>query len=117
MTKDNIPSEKQSSKTEAEFVQSMNHSFEKLEQSFSFTTPDVNFFEQKIAEQKKQIRKKWRQDLLLFSTIAIIILSLMFTAFFQQPYVFVFLQVMTVISLVGYTGYEFRKGKERVRHE
>ena len=40
-------------------AKSMNKSFEKLEQSFSVTTPEFNWFEQKIVEQKKQIRKKW----------------------------------------------------------
>jgi archaellum biogenesis protein FlaJ (TadC family) len=117
MTKKQVPSENQLNKDEAELIGNISESFEKLEHSFSFTTPDLTWFEQKIVEHKKQIQKKWRQDLLMFSAVAVVILSLMVTALFQQPYLFVALQVITVFFLIGYTGYEFRKKRELISHE
>lgn len=112
MIKDDKHSENQLNKDEAEFVSSLNESFEKLEQSFSFTIPELSWFEQKMAQQKKQMRKKWYQDLLLFSGVAIIILSFMFMTLFQNPYVFFSLQIVSVIFLIGYTTYECNRRRE-----
>ena len=53
--------ENQLNKAEDEITKSIHESFEKLEQAFSVTTPELNWFEQKIVEQKKQIQKKWRR--------------------------------------------------------
>lgn len=114
MIKDDKYSEKQSNKAEDELSKSMNKSFEKLEQSFSVTTPEFNWFEQKIVEQKKQIQKKWHHDLLLFSVIALVILSVMLTTMFQNPVLFLSLQGFTLLLLIGYTSREFgRKGEMR----
>lgn len=112
MIKDGNHSENLLNKVEAELGSSINKSFEKLEQSFSVTTPELDWFEQKIVEQKKQIRKKWRYDLLLFGVIALVILSVMFTTIFQKPVLFLSLQGFTLLFLIGYTSYEFgRKGE------
>lgn len=117
MTKDNNHSENQLNKTEVEPGISINKSLEKLEQSFSVITPELNWFEQKIEEQKKQICKKWRYDLLLFSAIALVILSVMFTSMFQTPILFLSVQGFTLLFLIGYTSYEFGKKRGMSDHE
>lgn len=117
MNENNKHLENQWNKEDAEFCQSLNKSLEKLEQHFPVTTPDINWFEQKIAEQSKQIQKKWRQDLLLFSVIALVILSVMFTALFQKPVVFFSFQGLTLLFLIGYMSYEFGKKGEMRNHE
>lgn len=114
MIENNKCTENQLRKEDAEFNQSLQKSLEKLEQHFSVTTPDLNWFEQKIVEKKKQVQKKWRQDLLIFSVIALVILSVMLTAMFQMPVVFLGLQGLTLLFLIGYTSYQFgRKGEIR----
>jgi archaellum biogenesis protein FlaJ (TadC family) len=105
-------SENLSNKDETEIVSSINDSLTNLEQSFSFTTPDLQWFEQKIAQQKEQIRKKWRRDLMLFSTVAVVILMVMFMTLFEKPVLFFFLQGITVFFLIGYTIYHFRRKRE-----
>lgn len=117
MIKNDNHLQKQLKKDEDELVNAINDSFDKLEQSFSFTTPELNWFEQKIAEQKKQIQKKWRQDLLLFSAIAVVILSLMFTTMFQKPILFLALQGGSILFMIGYTSYEFQKKGELKNHD
>lgn len=117
MIENNKHMENQLSKEDAEFNQSLNQSLEKLEQHFSVATPDLNWFEQKIVEQKKQVQKKWRRDLLLFSVIALVILSVMMTAMFQKPFLYLSLQGLTLIFLIGYSSYEFRRKGEMRDHE
>ncbi len=110
-------SENLSNKDKTEIVSSINESLTKLEQSFSFTTPDLQWFEQKIAQQKEQIRKKWRRDLMLFSTVAVVILMVMFMTLFEKPILFFSLQAITVFFLIGYTFYQFRRKREVEVHE
>lgn len=117
MIKDDNHSENQLNKAEAELGISINKSFEKLEQSFHVKTPELSWFEQKIVEQKKQIRKKWRYDLLLFSAIALVILSVMFTTLFENPVLFLSLQGFTLLFLIGYTSYEFGRKEEMKGHD
>jgi hypothetical protein len=110
-------SENLSNKDKIEIVSSINDSLNKLEQSFSFTTPDLQWFEQKIAQQKEQIQKKWRRDLILFSTVAVVILMVMFMMLFEKPILFFSLQGITIFFLVGYTSYQFRRKREVEMHE
>lgn len=117
MIRNNNHSENLLNKEEDELGNSIKKSFEKLEQSFSITTPEFDWFEQKVVEQKKQIRKKWRYDLLLFSTIALVILSVMLTAMFQKPVLFLSVQGFTLLFLIGYTGYEFGRKDEMKDYE
>lgn len=114
MIENNNHSGNQLNKEDDEFSASLNKSFEKVEQYFSVTTPELNWFEQKIVDQKKKIQKKWRHDLLLFSFIALVILSVMLTTMFQKPVLFLSLQGFTLLFLIGYTSREFgRKGEMR----
>ena len=100
MTHNDNHLENQSNKDKVEIVSSINDSFNKFEQSFSFTTPDLQWFEQKIAQQKEQIRKKWRRDLILFSTVAVVILMVMLMTLFQKPILFFSLQGLTIFFLL-----------------
>ncbi len=117
MTHNDNHLENRSNKDKVEIVSSINDSFNKFEQSFSFTTPDLQWFEQKIAQQKEQIRKKWRRDLILFSTVAVVILMVMFMTLFQKPILFFSLQGLTIFFLIGYTSYQFRRKREVEMHE
>lgn len=107
----------QLNKAEEKITSSIHESFEKFEQSFSFSTPELQWFEQKIVDHKKQIRKKWRLDLIVFSTVALIILSVMFTTLFQRPILFLSLQGFTLLFLIGYTSYEFGRKGEIKNHD
>ena len=107
----------QLNKAEEKITSSIHESFEKLEQSFSFSTPELQWFEQKIVDHKKQIRRKWRLDLIVFSTVALVILSVMFTTLFQMPILFLSLQGFTLFFLIGYTSYEFGKKREMKGHD
>ncbi|MFF2446291.1 YxlC family protein [Neobacillus sp. NPDC058068] len=76
---------------------------------FPVYTPDLSWFEQRVAAEKQQIRKKLIRDLSIFLIIALIILTGIIVSLFQMPVVFMFLQLFTTIFIVFYTGARFLK--------
>lgn len=113
----NHQSESHLSKDEQEFAKNVHDSFQKLEESISVSTPDEQWFQQMIIEQKVEVRRKWRNEWLLFLGVASLILLMFFTTLMQKPVAFIILQVLAGVLLIGYTFGQIQKHRERVRHE
>jgi Family of unknown function (DUF5345) len=76
---------------------------------FPVYTPDLQWFENMVITEKENNRKKLRKELSLFLIIALFILSGIIVSFYQLPFVFLFIQIITPIFIVFYTITGLRK--------
>jgi hypothetical protein len=76
---------------------------------FPVYSPDLSWFEQRVAAEKQQIRKKLIRDLSIFLIIALIIITGIIVSLFQMPVLFIFLQLVTTIFIVLYTSVSLLK--------
>jgi hypothetical protein len=80
---------------------------ESLDQSFSVHSPELEWFEEMIAEKQEQMRKSWIRDVGLFIVLAAVILSVLLTTLHQLPAVFIAIQAAAGISIAGAGSYYF----------
>ncbi|MFE8696245.1 YxlC family protein [Cytobacillus sp. FJAT-53684] len=73
-----------------------------VEQATPVYTPNLEWFEQMVVEQKHQSRKKLIIDILLFSIIAFLLLTAVLFTLYSLPVVFFALQGFVAIMIVGY---------------
>lgn len=72
---------------------------EKLDQWNSVSTPNLQWFQQNIELEKKRIRKKQWKDLLTFISVAVFVLSIVIAVVYQQPILFLYIQLVGIILL------------------
>ncbi|MCA1039335.1 YxlC family protein [Bacillus infantis] len=80
---------------------------EVLDQSFSVHTPELEWFEEMIAEKQEQMRKSWIRDIGLFFMMAAVILAVLLTTLHQLPAVFIAIQAAAGIFIAGAGTYYF----------
>ncbi|MHC0036824.1 YxlC family protein [Pseudoneobacillus sp. C159] len=66
-------------------------------------TPSQKWFEQFVIEQQRLAKEKWRKELLLFSLIAIFILSVVIFSLYQMPIIFIVLQGIGIATIIIYS--------------
>nr|WP_285889346.1 YxlC family protein [Neobacillus niacini] len=70
---------------------------------FPVYTPDLQWFESMVRNEKENSRKKLRKELSLFLIIALFILSGIIVSFYQLPVVFIVIQIITPVFIAYYT--------------
>ncbi|WP_313799166.1 YxlC family protein [Cytobacillus sp.] len=75
---------------------------ESVEQHAPVYTPNFEWFENMVAEKKKQLRKKLIFDVSIFSIVALLVLSTVLFTLYNIPTIFFALQGLAVIFLIGY---------------
>ncbi|MDZ5470165.1 YxlC family protein [Bacillus sp. 31A1R] len=85
--------------------------FETLDKSFQIETPNMQFFEQMVANKQVELRKKLIKDISIFSIVALLVVSIVLYTLYQLPTVFYVLQGIVTIFIIGYTS---RKVSQRV---
>lgn len=78
-----------------------------LDQSFSIHTPELEWFEEMVAEKQEQLRKSWIRDIGLFFVMAAVILTALLTTLHQLPAVFIAIQAAAGIFITGAGTYYF----------
>ncbi|MNI20980.1 hypothetical protein D3C73_744790 [compost metagenome] len=68
-----------------------------LDQTTPAFTPNLAWFEQQVAEEKRKLRTRLFRDLALFWLIALLALTISYTLLTQQPTAFLTLQAVIVI--------------------
>ncbi|MFE8700175.1 YxlC family protein [Cytobacillus sp. FJAT-54145] len=82
---------------------------EKLDSSFHIETPNIEWFEQMVVQQKSELRKKLIRDVTIFVIVALIIVSTVLFTLQQLPVVFLILQVFASIFVITYSALRFKK--------
>jgi len=82
-----------------EMISEIATNLQKLDQSYSVYSPDLQWFEQMVKAEQEQHRKKFKRDIFLFSLCAIILLSLGLVAILHVPGVFLVIQIVLSVSL------------------
>ena len=81
---------------------------------FPVYTPDLQWFENMVAAEKENNKKKLMKELSLFLMVALLILSGIIVSFYQMPVVFLFIQIITPVFIAFYTITGIRK---KVNHQ
>lgn len=82
---------------DSEMVKELREGLDKLEQSVPVFSPNLHWFEEQILQHRKQLRKKLVRDLLLFFTIAAIVLSLTVASMLNIPSVYTVFQIFACV--------------------
>ena len=72
---------------------------EKLDQWNPVSTPNLQWFQQKVELEKKRIQKKQWKDLLTFISVAVIVLSVVIAFVYHQPILYLYFQLVGIILL------------------
>ncbi|WP_066295093.1 YxlC family protein [Bacillus sp. FJAT-29937] len=90
-------------------MKEIEHGLEKIDQGTSINTPNIEWFENLIVEEKKSLKKKLIFDASLFAFIALIILSGILFALYRVPVVFFTIQALTVMFICGFASFQYIK--------
>jgi len=94
-----------------DFIDELEEGLEMLDKSFPIETPNIQFFEQLVVNQKAEMRKKLIKDMSIFSVVALLVVGIVLYTLYQLPIVFYVLQGIVTVFIVGYT---VRKVSQRV---
>lgn len=86
---------------------------EKIDQWNPVSTPNIQWFQEKVELEKKRLRKKQWRDLITFISIALFVLVVVFTVVYRQPIVFLYFQLVGILLLP----LAFNKTRKKVRNE
>ncbi|MFP7295679.1 YxlC family protein [Neobacillus niacini] len=98
----------QQNKHDLDAIHKLQDGLSKVDQ-FPVYTPDLQWFETMVINEKENSKRKLMKELSLFLTIALVILSGIIVSFYQMPVVFLFIQTITSVFIVFYTITGFRK--------
>ncbi|WP_449539265.1 YxlC family protein [Ferdinandcohnia sp. Marseille-Q9671] len=100
--------DKQLHEEDTDTIKEINEAFTKIDNNYSVFTPDLRDFEQMVVVEQQRQRKKFRRDLTIFILIALFMITVLITSFFQIPVVFVIIQGIATISLPIYSYIRYR---------
>ncbi|MBU8880048.1 YxlC family protein [Bacillus sp. FJAT-29790] len=83
-------------------VKEIEDGLESVEQHVPVHTPNLEWFENLVVEQKKTLRKRLFMDVALFAVIAMFILSAVLFTLYSTPIVFVAIQGLVAVFIVAY---------------
>lgn len=86
---------------------------DKIDQWNPVFTPDLQWFEQRVELEKQKLRKKQIKDLMIFLSLAVLILVVVIAVVYRQPIVFLYFQLIGIVLLP----LAFNKRRKRVSNE
>lgn len=92
-------------------VEELRQGMIQIDQAFLVFTPSLQWFEQKVIEEKKKNRKRFFLELGLFWIISLLIITIAGMVIYQKPIIFLFLQVVAFVILAYIA---LVKGREQV---
>jgi len=80
-------------------VKELRDGLEKLDEWHPVTTPNLQWFQQQVASEKKRIRKMQWKALFSFIFVAVLVLSVVIAVVYHQPILFLYFQLAGIILL------------------
>ncbi|MCM3706301.1 MULTISPECIES: YxlC family protein [Cytobacillus] len=90
-------------------VKEIEDGLETLEETIPVYTPDLQFFENLVAEQKQAMKRKLIKELAIFTVAALLIVTSVLFMLYQVPSVFFILQGAVTIFIMAYSTVSFVK--------
>lgn len=90
-------------------VKQIEEGLDSLEENVPVYTPDLQFFEHLVMEQKQTMKKKLMRDLAIFTVVALLIVSSVLFMLYQLPVVFFILQGFVTVFIIAYSTVSFVK--------
>lgn len=90
-------------------VKEIEDGLETLEETIPVYTPDLQFFENLVAEQKQAMKRKLIRELAIFTVAALLIVTSVLFMLYQVPSVFFILQGVVTIFIMAYSTVSFVK--------
>lgn len=80
-----------------------------IDQDITINTPNIEWFENLITEEKQKLKKKLIFDVSLFAIIALLILSGILFALYSVPMVFAAVQGLAIIFIISFVSVQHVK--------
>ncbi|WHY62960.1 YxlC family protein [Cytobacillus firmus] len=90
-------------------VKEIEDGWESLEENVPVYTPDLQFFENLVAEQKQEMKRKLIRELAIFTVAALLIVTSVLFMLYQVPSVFFILQGVVTVFIMAYSTVSFVK--------
>ncbi|UOE56605.1 YxlC family protein [Bacillus sp. CMF12] len=90
-------------------VKKIEDGLESLEENVPVYTPDLQFFEHLVAEQKQSMKRKLIRDLAIFTVAALLIVTSVLFMLYQVPAVFFIMQGIVTVFIMAYSTVSFVK--------
>ncbi|UAC48944.1 YxlC family protein [Bacillus aquiflavi] len=94
---------------ETEVIKKINDSLYSIDHKLPIYTPELQWFEQKVAEHKKRIRQSFMKDVFIFALVSLFILSATIFTLYQVPVFFLLCQGVFTAALTVYFTVRFMK--------
>ncbi|MDQ0268978.1 YxlC family protein [Cytobacillus purgationiresistens] len=92
-----------------EVIEELTKGLDSLDQQAEIDVPNINWFENYVAEQKLTQRKRLIKDLCVFAIVALFVLSTVLFTLYQQPYIFLSIQTICIVFITFYTIFRYKK--------
>ncbi|WNS76733.1 YxlC family protein [Bacillus sp. DTU_2020_1000418_1_SI_GHA_SEK_038] len=90
-------------------MREIEHGLNSIDQGTPIQTPNIEWFENLIVEEKKNMKKKLIFDASLFAILALIILTGILFALYRVPIVFFAIQGIAVMFILAFVSIQFVK--------
>lgn len=90
-------------------VKEIEDGLEMLEENVPVYTPDLQFFENLVAEQRQEMKRKLIRELAIFTVAALLIVTSVLFMLYQVPAVFFILQGVVTVFIMTYSTVSFVK--------
>jgi len=90
-------------------IQQLKVALDELEQAIPVMTPNIQWFEQQVIEQRKMLKRRFIRDLSLFIILALVVLTLSFAAYNAIPQLFMLMQLVPFLVIPFYVVQKARK--------
>lgn len=90
-------------------VKEIEKGLDSLEKNVPVNSPELQFFEGLIADQRQLLKKKLLKDLGIFAVVALLVLSIVLFTLYKAPVFFFILQMLVTVFIVAYIAARIRK--------
>ncbi|MBT2690771.1 YxlC family protein [Bacillus sp. ISL-47] len=80
-----------------------------LENNVQMYTPDLQFFEQLVLDQRQIMKKKFMREVAIFIVVALLVVSSVLFMLYQLPVAFFILQGIVTVFIIAYSTVSFVK--------
>ncbi|MBM7660276.1 Flp pilus assembly protein TadB [Bacillus mesophilus] len=94
-------------------VKVLKDGLDKIDQYNPVITPNIQWFQEQVELEKTRIRKKQWKDLLVFISVALLLLVIVIAVVYRQPVLFLYFQLIGIILLP----LAFNKKRKKVSSE
>lgn len=90
-------------------IKEIEQSLDSIEHNTPIYTPDLNWFENMVLEEKHKLRKKLIFDVTAFTVVALFILSIVLFSLYRIPIIFFAIQGCLTMFMIAYFSIQYVK--------